>query len=97
MLPLALCITPPLSPASLWLSQQVLYVLPEYRRKGLAFTCARLVMKKHPGAWHISYNRNNGAGSRLWNKLAETVAASGVVREIEEDGPAHFCLKFTVV
>jgi predicted acetyltransferase len=46
------------------------YVLPEFRRRGLASACVRDILRKHPGEWRIDFNKYNQAGRTLWEKLA---------------------------
>ena len=50
------------------------YVKPEFRGRGLGRACATLVVAKHPGAWHIGFNKANRAGRALWISLAERLS-----------------------
>jgi predicted acetyltransferase len=68
------------------------YVLPEYRRINIGMTCAREIISRHPGDWIIEYNKENIAGSRLWNKLALEKAVSGI--EYGQSENRHLYLKF---
>ena len=70
------------------------YVLPQFRRRGLAMTCVRDIFKRHPGGWKIMHNRHNQAGRALWWKLAERFA-QGEILAGEEDA-SHDYLGFLV-
>ena len=50
------------------------YVLPEYRRCGLATFCAIEIFKKHPGKWRIDFNKHNQPSRALWWKLANSLS-----------------------
>ena len=55
------------------------YVLPEFRRHGLATTCSRYIFKKHPGEWRINFNKYNQAGSAFWQKLARLLSNGDIL------------------
>lgn len=50
------------------------YVLPEFRRCGLATSCAIDIFKKHPGEWRIEFNKHNEHSQALWRKLAKSLS-----------------------
>jgi predicted acetyltransferase len=58
------------------------YVLPEFRRHGLATSCAIDIFKKHQGKWRIEFNKNNHASRVLWQKVAARVS-SGCISFVE--------------
>ena len=61
------------------------YVLPEFRRHGLALTCATDIFHKHPGKWKIGYNKHNQPSRALWQKLAERLSKGDILaRELDE-------------
>ena len=61
------------------------YVLPEFRRHGLALTCATDIFNKHPGKWKIGYNKHNQPSRALWQKLAERLSKGDIlIGELDE-------------
>jgi predicted acetyltransferase len=54
------------------------YVLPEFRRCGLATNCAIDIFKKHPGNWRIEFNKHNQASRSLWQRLAECISKDDI-------------------
>jgi predicted acetyltransferase len=47
------------------------YVLPRYRRFGIATVSTAEIFTRHHGYWEISFNKNNQPGGELWQKVAE--------------------------
>ena len=70
------------------------YVLPEFRRRGLAMTCATEIFKRHPGEWRIGFNKHNQPSRALWQKLAEHLS-KGEILAGEED-TNHDYIRFSV-
>lgn len=54
------------------------YVLPEFRRRGIALSSASQVLKNHFGEWRMEFNNNNKAGSALWHKLAKNSSKTDI-------------------
>ncbi len=65
------------------------YVRPEFRRQGIGEKVALGIFYKHPGDWHISFNKHNVPGRRLWKKLAGQFTR-GVVEETKLDSGHNF-------
>ena len=69
------------------------YVKPEFRRRGLGRACATLLVARHPGAWHIAFNRANRAGRALWTSLADDL--SGGRYERRPVDACYECVEFS--
>lgn len=69
------------------------YLLPQFRRRGLAMSCVADIFEKHPGEWTIMFNKHNLPGRALWRKVAEHFAKGDI--KTEQD-PSHDYLLFTV-
>ena len=50
------------------------------RGRGVAGQAARLLFRRHPGPWTLSYLPANGPASRFWPKLVDAVAVGPVSR-----------------
>lgn len=76
------------------------FVAYPYRGKGVATEIMNQIFALHKGIWHIKYHPANTASVRLWNKVAEKYAVSGVERlrgsEDYYDGTPSTVLVFTV-
>src|SRR4030042_2057135 len=70
------------------------YVKPEYRRRRLGATCAKLVFRNHPGAWRIGFNKANQNSRNLWTKLAGNLASGQI--EAGETAASHDYIRFFV-
>ncbi len=70
------------------------YVKPEFRRRGLAKSCAAMIFQRHTGFWRISFNRHNIAGHSLWKKLAERLSKEAVI--IGKTDTGHDYLSFSI-
>ncbi len=60
-------------------------ILPEFRRRGLGTEFASVVIRKHPGMWHIEYDMNNISGHRFWKNLVSILVNKFVNRQADED------------
>jgi predicted acetyltransferase len=69
------------------------YVLPEFRRHGLASVFARDIFRKHPGEWRIDFNKHNKAGDALWKKLAYCLSNGEVLAG--ELNASHSYIRFS--
>ena len=70
------------------------YVLPEFRRCGVAYDCSKEIFKRHPGEWEISFNKQNVASRSLWRKLAENLSrGTTLAGEIDS---SHDYIRFSV-
>ena len=70
------------------------FILPEFRRRGIVFTCAINIFRKHPGKWEIRFNKHNIPSRSLWNKLADNVS-KGTVSAGQLD-LSHDYIRFSV-
>ena len=70
------------------------YVLPQFRRRGLAMTCVTEIFKEHPDLWRIAFNKHNTPSRQLWKKLALSLA-HGKIEEGESD-KNHDFIRFSV-
>jgi predicted acetyltransferase len=70
------------------------YILPEFRRLGIAFDCAAEICRKHPGDWEISYNKHNFPGRSLWQKLADNLSQGPV--STGQSSSSHDYMRFSV-
>lgn len=61
------------------------YVLSEFRRRGLGTEFASVVIRKHPGRWHIGYNMNNISGHRFWKNIVSKLVNQFVNKQADED------------
>ncbi len=71
-----------------------IYILPEFRRLGIAFDCATEIFRKHPGNWEISFHKNNCASRSLWQKLANNLS-KGVI-STGQSTSSHDYIRFSV-
>lgn len=69
------------------------YVLPEFRRRGLAMKCAEDIFRIQTGGWAIAFNKHNNPSRQLWKKLADKLA-EGDIKEGEADG-SHDYIRFS--
>ncbi len=70
------------------------YVLPEFRRRGLAMKCVDDIFRIHTGGWTITFNKHNNPSRQLWKKLADKLAV-GDIEEGEAD-TSHDYMNFTI-
>jgi predicted acetyltransferase len=70
------------------------YILPEFRRHGVAFDCATEIFRKHPGNWEISFNKRNIPGRSLWQKLAGNISKGTI--STGESSSSHDYIRFSV-
>ena len=55
------------------------YVLPGFRRYGLASACVGEILRRHPGEWRIDFNKHNQAGRALWQMVAYRFSSGDVL------------------
>ncbi|MFC2014414.1 GNAT family N-acetyltransferase [Chloroflexota bacterium] len=70
------------------------YVLPQFRRLGLAMTCVTEIFRKHPGDWEIEFSKHNQAGCGLWHKMAEQYSRGDIL--LGESGTSREHVRFSV-
>lgn len=70
------------------------YIIPEFRRLGIAFDSAAQICRKHPGNWEISYNKHNLPGRSLWQKLAVNLSHSPV--STGQSSSSHEYMRFSI-
>ena len=70
------------------------YILPEFRRLGVAFDCATEIFKKHPGKWEINFNKHNFPSRSLWQKLAGNISKGTIFTGQSNSG--HDYIRFSV-
>jgi predicted acetyltransferase len=68
------------------------YVIPEFKRRGLAEACAKAIFQKHTGKWRIGFNKHNQPSRSLWYKLADNLASVDV--EKGEADTSHDYIQF---
>ena len=76
-----------------WVIAEI-YVLPEFRRHGVAFDCSKEIIQRHPGEWEISFNKHNAASRSLWEKLAEHLS-NGTISVGEIDSSYDY-IRFSI-
>jgi predicted acetyltransferase len=57
-----------------------IYVLPEFRKLGVAFDCVAEIFQYHPGDWRIGFNKSNDPSRSLWDKLTDILSAVNITR-----------------
>jgi predicted acetyltransferase len=70
------------------------YILPEFRRHGIAFDCAVEICRKHPGNWEISFHKYNFPGRSLWQNLADELSEEPV--STGQSSSSHDYIRFSV-
>jgi predicted acetyltransferase len=70
------------------------YILPEFRRRGLATTSVLDIFKKHAGMWQIEFNKHNQAGRALWLKIAKRSSKNDILFGYLKTG--HDYISFSV-
>ncbi len=61
-------------------------VLPKFRRRGVGFEAARLIVRRHPGPWEITQVRGNDGATAFWRRVIpvpydERIEADGHVAQ----------------
>lgn len=75
------------------------FVVRGHRGRGVAGQAARLLFRRHPGPWTLSYLPANVPASRFWPKLVGAVAAGPVSRhefQPTEGSAAKIRLRFQI-
>jgi predicted acetyltransferase len=70
------------------------YILPKFRRLGVAFDCATEIFRKYPGNWEISFNKHNFPSRSLWQKVADNLS-KGVI-STGQTSSSHDYIRFSV-
>jgi len=70
------------------------YVKIEYRRMGLAKSCAADILRRHSGIWRIGFNKHNLPSRTLWKKLAKDLSNNDF--EEGESDNNHDYIRFSV-
>jgi len=80
-------------PAKHW-EMAEFYVLPKFRRSGLATSCSIDIFEKHPGNWRIDFNKHNQSSRALWQKLVQRISTSDI--KVGKLNASHNYISFSI-
>ena len=60
------------------------YVMPRFRRTGVAEGAATKLFHRFPGRWLVRHHEDNGPPRALWAKVIDEIAEGHVGREVSE-------------